>query len=64
MAKNDVILQQTLYDILSRLTTLESTVTSLQNQIDQKSSVYKGSTFQKNLTLTESGGTLTITTSN
>ena len=64
MAKNDIIIQETLNDILNRLSTLESTVTSLQNQINQKSSVYKNSEFQKTLTLTESSGALTITTSN
>ena len=64
MAKNDIIIQETLNDILNRLSTLESTVTSLQNQINQKSSVYKNSKFQKTLTLTESSGALTITTSN
>ena len=64
MAKNDIIIQETLNDILNRLSTLESTVASLQNQINQKSSVYKNSEFQKKLTLAESSGVLTITTSN
>ena len=64
MAKNDIIIQETLNDILNRLSTLESTVTSLQTQINQKSSVYKNSEFQKKLTLTKSDDTLTITTSN
>ena len=64
MAKNDIIIQETLNDILNRLSTLESAVASLQNQINQKSSVYKNSEFQKTLTLTESSGALTITTSN